>query len=515
MATTYIDPVAQTFFIDEGSYPKGLFVHSVDLIFRKTDTLTNQPFTVQIRPTVNGYPHSSIYYPFAETTRDWDRINTVTGEGSDVPNLDNANHYTRFTFPAPVYLLPGEHALILFTNSDEYEVFISEIGGERLDGSERRIDKQPYSGSLFKSQNGTIYTAFQDLDLMFRLNICQFETNTNYALRVKNEAPTSNIEYDLLKLSTTDLSFKDTSISYSFRSMSNASRTLDSDYNDIVVNRDLFLDERKVVEANSNNSFLINASLITEDANVSPVIDTERLNLITVKYIIDNCGLKNENFSIVNPGTGYTANAVVTLTSGAGTDATVVAVANTTTGQIERIEVTNPGYGYVDTLSAAVAAPSVPSGNTTAVISVESETNNSGGPALVRYITRQVTLSDGFDANMLRVYLTAYLPPQAEIDVYYKVLADEDPANFTDRPYVRMKNVQFGNESLVNTTKSKTETDYFEYLFIPTTTDTSYVGTNDILYENFKSFAIKIVMRTSDPVYSPILQDMRAIALAP
>ena len=116
---------------------------------------------------------------------------------------------------------------------------------------------------------------------------------------------------------------------------------------------------------------------------------------------------------------------------------------------------------------------------------------------------------------MLRVYLTAYLPPQAEIDVYYKVLADEDPANFTDRPYVRMKNVQFGNESLVNTTKSKTETDYFEYLFIPTTTDTSYVGTNDILYENFKSFAIKIVMRTSDPVYSPILQDMRAIALAP
>lgn len=515
MAITYIDPVAQTFFVNEGDYPKGVFVHSVDLVFRKVDTVTNQPFTVQIRPTVNGYPHSSIYYPFAETTIDWDKIKTVTGEGSDVPNLNNSNHYTRFIFPAPVYLLPGEHALILFTNSDEYEVFISEIGGVRLDGSDRRIDKQPYAGSLFKSQNGSTYTSFQDLDLMFRLNICQFESDANYILRAKNEAPTSNLEYDVLKLSTTDLSFKDTSISYSFRSVSNASRVLDSDYNDIVVNKNLFLDERKIVEANSNNSFLINASLITNDANVSPMIDVERLNLTTIKYIIDNCGLKNENFSIVNPGTGYTANATVTLTAGAGSGASVVAVANTTTGQIERIEVTDSGSGYVDSISATVAAPTVPSGNTTAIISVEAETNNAGGPSLVRYITRQVTLSDGFDANMLRVYLTAYLPSQAEIDVYYKVLADEDPASLADRPFVRMKNVQFGNESLVNTTKSKIETDFFEYLFIPYTTDTSYVGTNNVVYQNFKTFAIKITMRTSDPVYSPILQDMRVLALAP
>ena len=35
MATSFIDPVAQTFFVDAATYPKGMFVHSVDLVFKK------------------------------------------------------------------------------------------------------------------------------------------------------------------------------------------------------------------------------------------------------------------------------------------------------------------------------------------------------------------------------------------------------------------------------------------------------------------------------------------------
>ena len=68
----------------------------------------------------------------------------------------------------------------------------------------------------------------------------------------------------------------------------------------------------------------------------------------------------------------------------------------------------------------------------------------------------------------------------------------------------------------MNTYRSQVEGQFLEFLFIPETDDVSYVGLdNDVSYANFKTFVIKIVMRTTNPIYSPIVRDLRAIALAP
>lgn len=518
MAVAFIDPVAQTFFVDAATYPKGMYVHSVDLMFRKKDTTTYQPFTVQLRPTINGYPHASLIHSSAalgQVSLKPDKINTVTGIDSDIPSFSNPNHYTRFEFPAPIFLLPGEHAIVLYTNSDDYEVFISEIGGERLDGSDRRVDKQPYAGSFFKSQNGSTYTAYQDIDLMFRLNACLFTTGTT-ELVMDNDLPASNVEYDYLQVSSQELTYKNTSVDYYYKATDNSSVTLDSSYNNIILNDNLLLDSRHVVLSTSNNSLIIKADIGTTDNTVSSMVDLTRLHAKTIKNVINDCGLVERNFTITNGGTGYTANAVVTITGNTGTGATATAVANVTSGKIESIIVTSSGLGYTENVTATIASPSVPAGNTTATVVVESETNARGGPALARYITRKVVLADGFDANMIRVYLTAYQPDQATIEVYYKVLADEDPDIFEDRPWVRMYNVQQGDESLLNTLKSKVPSDFLEYLFIPRTSTISYVGRqNSVTYPTFKTFAIKIVMRTSNSTYSPIVRDLRALALAP
>jgi hypothetical protein len=517
MAVAFIDPVAQTFFVDAATYPKGMFVHSVDLIFKKKDTTTYQPFSVQLRPTVNGFPHSSLIHSSAalgQVQLRPDKIKTVSGEGPDIPSLDNPNHYTRFVFPAPVFLLPGEHALVLFTNSDDYEVFISEVGGERLDGSNRRVTKQPYTGSFFKSQNGSTYTPFQDLDLMFRLNACNF-TQGNRTLVVENAQITSNSEYDIIKVVTQDLTFKDAETNYFFRPTDNLTRTFDSNFVNIIRDSDRRLEARKVVLSGTEKSLQLKVDLTTTDNTVSPLVDTTRLNAVTIKNIINDCGLTEKDFTITNSGSGYTSNATITITSGTGIGATAVGVANLASGQIESIVVTNSGFGYTEDVTATISAPSVPSGNTTATVSVASETNAKGGPALARYITRKVNLSDGFDANTLRVYLTAYQPNQATIEVYYKVHADEDPAIFETRPWVRMLNVQQGNESLLNTIRSQVDGDYLEYLFIPKTDSISYVGENSVTYNTFKTFAIKIVLRTSNTTFSPIVRDLRVLALAP
>ena len=142
----FIDPVAQTFFVDGRYYPKGFFIHSVDLCFKAKDGSTFLPVTLQIRPTVNGYPHSNLVLPFAEVTITPEKVNTTTS-----PNFTTQADYTRFTFAAPVFVDTGEYALVLQTNSDQYSVYVAEIGEKRLDGSDRLISKQTYAGSFFKS----------------------------------------------------------------------------------------------------------------------------------------------------------------------------------------------------------------------------------------------------------------------------------------------------------------------------------------------------------------------------
>ena len=78
------------------------------------------------------------------------------------------------------------------------------------------------------------------------------------------------------------------------------------------------------------------------------------------------------------------------------------------------------------------------------VIAVENIVNNlttneteqpSGGSALARYISRRVSLTDGFDASDLSIFLTMNKPAGTNVYVYYKVLSQFDPILFDDRPW--------------------------------------------------------------------------------
>ncbi len=72
---------------------------------------------------------------------------------------------------------------------------------------------------------------------------------------------------------------------------------------------------------------------------------------------------------ITSAGSGYTANAVVTITSSAGVNATANAEANAT-GRIATINITEVGSGYTQTPTVTVAAPAALtfSGNSTGVV---------------------------------------------------------------------------------------------------------------------------------------------------
>ena len=151
------------------------------------------------------------------------------------------------------------------------------------------------------------------------------------------------------------------------------------------------------------------------------------------------------------------------------------------------------------------------------VITIENVINNlttgeeakEGGNAIARYLTRRVTLKDGFDATDLKIYMTANRQSGTNISCYYKVLSQFDADIFDDKLWVLMEEVTNSN----TVSASDDDGEYLELEFAPTTADVSYI-LNTVTYGNFKTFAVKIVMTSPTTTKVPLIKDLRCIALA-
>ena len=94
---------------------------------------------------------------------------------------------TEFHFQYPVYLENDrEYALLIETNSTQYQTFISRLGETEIN-SNSTVTTQPLLGSLFKSQNSNLWTANQYEDLKFEINRAQFEVNKPGVIHLIND----------------------------------------------------------------------------------------------------------------------------------------------------------------------------------------------------------------------------------------------------------------------------------------------------------------------------------------
>jgi hypothetical protein len=498
----WLDPLAQTFLIAPSQYSQGIFVDKIRVCFKtKHDTV---PVTLQLRPTVNGYPSSTTVYPYGSVSLTPDKVNVT-----DSPDLDDPTKYTEFVFDTPIYMLPGEHSFVLLSNSNGYEAYIAEVG--RLDiVSGLQISEQPYGGSFFMSQNGSTWTADQNLDIMFRISRKVFST-TPATAQFLIDKPSSNLAFDLVDLITSEVSMANTSISYTFLSEKSTGgltsfKTINP-LEDYTMNDG---DGRRVLNPTTGNtSFIVKASISTSNPDISPILDITRFGGIFVDNNINDLPLINSGFVIANSGTGYanSADVTVTITGGGGSGAT--ATATVTSNAITAVTITNAGSGY--TTSPTITITPGSGGGSGASVTYNGEDKKSGGNAKARYITRRVTLADGFDSGDLRVYLTAYKPSGSNIHVYYKPLSGSDPEVFDDKSYQLMG--QLGKANFISTS----ENDYRELVFAPGNTD---LANNSISYTSgstafntFKTFSIKVVMSGSNTTDVPKVRDLRAIAL--
>jgi hypothetical protein len=500
----YYDPLAQTFLVSPTQYPEGMFLSKIRVCFKSKDTVI--PITLQVRPTVNGYPSSSVIYPHGTVSLTPDKVKIT-----DSPSLDDPSKYTDFIFDAPIYLQPGEHSFAILANSNKYEMFIAEIGAVDL-VTQRLISEQPYGGSLFLSQNGSTWTADQNSDMMFRMFRYAFSTSPTVAQFVMEYPDTAVTPYDLTHLIAGEVAMANTSLNYQFDS-----QTLSAGYvgyqpisplTDYDMNVDGF-GTRVFNPETGNSTFVLRAVLDNLTSEVTPFLDISRMGFVAVNNRINNLGLSNNNIVVANTGSGYanTDDVTITITGGGGSGAS--ARANVVNGTIDFVYIEDTGSSYTGTPTITVTTGA--GGGSGADVIAIGETSSKGGPAQARYITRSVTLNDGFDSGDLRVYLTAYRPKEAQIYVYVKMLSISDPDAFEDKGYTLL--TQLGNANFV----SLNSNDYRELLFAPGTggvedNSISYVS-NGVPYDSFRTFAIKIVMAGTNSADVPRIRDLRIIAL--
>jgi len=177
--TEFYDPLAQSFSVGgngDNDDANGAFLTAVDLFFASKPS-GNDPVTIEVRTVQLGTPTRDIIG------------NPVTLTPNQVNTSSTGEVATKVTFDYPIYLAPGEEYAIVAVapTTDEYEMWIAEMGEKTVntqslpDAEAVIYSKQFALGSLFLSQNGSIWTANQYQDMKFKLYKAKFTSNTGTA----------------------------------------------------------------------------------------------------------------------------------------------------------------------------------------------------------------------------------------------------------------------------------------------------------------------------------------------
>jgi len=408
------DPLAQSFTTDES----GAFLTGVDLFFGSKDP--NEKLTVEIRTMELGLPTNTLVQDYARAI-----VNP-----SDINISNNAEVATTIKFPSPVYLEPEQEycVVLLAPTTNLYEAWIAQMGERTVntqslpDAESVVVTRQYVGGSLFKSQNGTIWTPSQFEDLKFKLRKAQFSTTAGSAFfyNPKLETNSGIIE----------------------RLLPNAIRTL----------------PRKLKVGIQTTT---NASTISKLGLGVQVSDST--STTAIQGFIEQVGGPINTFSISTAGVGFKPsqtynNVPLFAISGRGTGATATVQTNSS-GQVSSISLTSNtgGSGYVvgDVLGittssvlqgrdATITVTALNGRSTLYLNNVQGESFTSGQPIVVyegstatsygsTTITSSGTFDDRFTGNVIEVqHYNHGMQADTNLVTLANIEPDTEPVLLTD-----------------------------------------------------------------------------------
>ena len=167
------DPLAQSFTVDEQVHFFLQLIYTLQMLIH----LKKSQF--KLEHVELGTPTENLAANHAE----------VVLEPSHIVTSTDASIATKVTFPSPIYLEPDTRICYccLAPTSNLYELWVARMGERTVntttlpDAESVLVTKQYIGGSLFKSQNGTIWTASQFEDMKFKLYKCNFSTTSGTA----------------------------------------------------------------------------------------------------------------------------------------------------------------------------------------------------------------------------------------------------------------------------------------------------------------------------------------------
>lgn len=157
------------------------------------------------------------------------------------------------------------------------------------------------------------------------------------------------------------------------------------------------------------------------------------------------------------------------------------------------------------------------------------ETDAAGeGAAASKYISRTVTLAEGFDADDLKVFVTGYRPPSTDIEVYARFQNIADPREVDNVVWTKLDIT--GSSNVYSSANKLNDFRELEYT-IPAAYNSAiitdgpaalnrdnneilrYVDNAGTVYDKYRVFTIKVVFKSSSHKIVPRMKDIRAIAL--
>jgi hypothetical protein len=242
-----------------------------------------------------------------------------------------------------------------------------------------------------------------------------------------------------------------------------------------------------------SKSFVINLTISSSNANLSPVIDLKRINA----FAISN-RLNNPTVSSTNTFTGDGSTVAFTLS---GTPSSVHLLAVKKDGKKLQPVDDFTVSGTTLTLDSAPASGSKVVVKITNTVDYEDDTAIEGGSAAGAYITKPINLANASTA--LDVRLAASVRSTSSIKAYYRLSGGEETRRIQDIEFTPF-NTDGNSDVTVDPSNGDVvlDLDFKDHKFSASA------------LPEFTSFQIKIVFTGTNSALPARLKDMRAIALA-
>ncbi len=533
------DPIAQTIQVIAPDGVSGMFITKIDVYFQAKDPSVG--ITLMLTEVKNGNPDTSRILGKSYLT------------SAEVAVSTDSSAATTFVLEDPVFVATGEYYAFLVKpdgDSPEYRIWLGETGGYDVITGEQ-IYQNPYSGVAFVSSNMNTWSPIQKEDVKFILYRANFSTGT-YSAKFTNE-PDEFITLSGLQRASSETYIRVGDLAYTVNS-ANISRVFTGANTSQPYGIVQWVDEAsELVYLDSSTTGWAPGQVIqfhrpSAVGNVALINTASRVATANIVSLDDlNYHAAVPKFAMLTPArTGIRIAYAGTFSDNTQDSAGTWAMQNDEeTEFLDRTRIvksrTNEvadinsdasvNYQLSLTTETPYLSPVVDLRRKTS-LHIENLINNDAtneantryGAAISKYVSRNVVLDDGQEAEDAVVIVAAYKPAGTNIKVYMKFHNSEDPQPFDDKVWTELEATDSGDSF----SSPIDRRDFVDFQFgvpktVPATNPNAakldddgiltYTSTDGSVYSNYKTMSIKIVLLSDNPARVPLLNDVRFLAL--